>query len=65
MTQNVRETSPRLLLPGFLAVLAVLFAVAYTAGRLAGPVAPGMHARGPEPARTAPADPGFPGMDMP
>jgi hypothetical protein len=57
------------LLSGFVALLAALFAVAFVTGRLAGPVAPGMHrvAPGTAPASATPAAPGMhdmPGMDM-
>jgi hypothetical protein len=60
------DSRPVPLLAGFVALLAVLFAVAYATGRLAGPVAPAMHrvAPGTVPARTAPAH-DMPGMDMP
>ncbi|MFG2288429.1 hypothetical protein ACGFOU_20480 [Streptomyces sp. NPDC048595] len=44
---------------GFIALLAVLFALSYAAGALAGPVAPGLHpAGGTRPPGTAPADDG-------
>jgi hypothetical protein len=69
-TKRAPDARPALLLSGFVALLAALFAVAFVTGRLAGPVAPGMHrvAPGTAPARTAPATPGthdMPGMDMP
>lgn len=81
MTLDVRRAPDRTvpLLAGFVALLAVLFAAAYGVGRLAGPVAPGMHrvAPGTVPAPTAPSGhgthgthgtrdmPGMPGMEMP
>lgn len=63
MTQS--QDRPMPLLVGFVALLAVLFAVAYGVGRSAGPVAPGMHRVAPG---TVPADGGkreAPGKDMP
>ncbi|MEV5754462.1 hypothetical protein AB0L00_42185 [Actinoallomurus sp. NPDC052308] len=42
-----RPAAPSPLVLCFAALLAVLFAVAFAAGRLAGPVAPGMHHTGP------------------
>ncbi|MFE0188453.1 hypothetical protein [Streptomyces sp. NPDC059008] len=44
---------------GFIALLALLFALSYAAGALAGPVAPGLHpAGGTRAPGTAPADDG-------
>lgn len=69
-TKRTPDARPALLLSGFVALLAALFAVAFATGRLAGPVAPGIHrvTPGTTPAGTAPATPGthdMPGMDMP
>ena len=51
---------PSPLLLGFVALLAALFAVAFAAGRLAGPIAPGMHRSAPGTA----TDHGMDGMGM-
>jgi hypothetical protein len=72
VTPNDEQGRAAPLLAGFTILLAALFAVAFGIGRLAGPVAPGMHrvAPGTTPAPTAPAThgthdmPGMPGMDM-
>lgn len=64
MTPNDEQGRAAPLLAGFTILLAALFAVAFGIGRLAGPVAPGMHrvAPGTTPAPTAPATHGMPGM---
>ncbi|MFB6437074.1 hypothetical protein ACFCVY_09850 [Streptomyces sp. NPDC056411] len=53
LAQAVRRLLPARTVLAFVALLAVLFALSYTAGALAGPVAPGLHPAG----GTGPKDP--------
>ncbi|WP_433190386.1 hypothetical protein [Actinoallomurus sp. CA-150999] len=68
MTVRSSMTRPAVPLPSprvlyFVALLAALCAIAFAAGRLAGPIAPGMHHTGPGTAPAGGRDTG--GMTMP
>ncbi|WP_433235973.1 hypothetical protein [Actinomadura nitritigenes] len=66
--KSAPDSRPSLQLAGFAVLLAALFAAAFFAGRLAGPVGPGMHRVAPGTVDSAPPDRGshdMPGMDMP